>query len=330
MAEEEIVQRRRKFVQKNKIKTKYIVYLVMVAAVCIFGSRIPGFFTVKNILNVTRQASTIAICALAMTLVLIIRGIDLGTGGVMAFCAMVSGFMMLSGVSVFIAMLSGALAGLLIGIVNGVLVSKISIPPFIATYVTGQITLGLALVVGKGSSISGMPKLYVAIGNSLFLNIPINTWIMIVLLVVTSVILKYTRMGKHIYALGGNENVVKTEGINPDTIKIFSFALCGLYSSIAGILLSAQMATVHPTQGASYQLDAVAASLVGGVSMLGGEGAAWMSVLGALIIGFLRNGLDMLAIDPFYQNLFIGAAIIFVVGVSVFNKNKELEKAKVF
>lgn len=243
---------------------------------------------------------------------------------------MVSGFMMLSGVSVFIAMLSGALAGLLIGIVNGVLVSKISIPPFIATYVTGQITLGLALVVGKGSSISGMPKLYVAIGNSLFLNIPINTWIMIVLLVVTSVILKYTRMGKHIYALGGNENVVKTEGINPDTIKIFSFALCGLYSSIAGILLSAQMATVHPTQGASYQLDAVAASLVGGVSMLGGEGAAWMSVLGALIIGFLRNGLDMLAIDPFYQNLFIGAAIIFVVGVSVFNKNKELEKAKVF
>lgn len=265
-----------------------------------------------------------------MTLVLIIRGIDLGTGGVMAFCAMVSGFMMLRGVNVFIAMLSGALSGLVIGIVNGVLVSKISIPPFIATYVTGQITLGLALVVGRGSSISGMPKLYVAVGNSLFLNIPINTWIMIVLLAVTSVILKYTRMGKHIYALGGNENVVKTEGINSDTIKIFSFALCGLYSSIAGILLSAQMATVHPTQGASYQLDAVAASLVGGVSMLGGEGAAWMSVLGALIIGFLRNGLDMLAIDPFYQNLFIGAAIIFVVGVSVFNKNKEIEKAKVF
>ncbi len=316
--------------QKSTIKTKYIVYLVMVAAVCMFGSRIPGFFTVKNILNVTRQASTIAICALAMTLVLIIRGIDLGTGGVMAFCAMVSGFMMLRGVNVFIAMLSGALSGLVIGIVNGVLVSKISIPPFIATYVTGQITLGLALVVGRGSSISGMPKLYVAVGNSLFLNIPINTWIMIVLLAVTSVILKYTRMGKHIYALGGNENVVKTEGINSDTIKIFSFALCGLYSSIAGILLSAQMATVHPTQGASYQLDAVAASLVGGVSMLGGEGAAWMSVLGALIIGFLRNGLDMLAIDPFYQNLFIGAAIIFVVGVSVFNKNKEIEKAKVF
>ena len=316
--------------KKRNIKTKYIAYLVILIVACIAGSQIPGFFTVTNILNVTRQASTIAICALAMTLVLIIQGIDLGTGGVMAFCAMVSGFMMLNGINVFFSMFAGAAVGLIIGIVNGLLVSRINIPPFIATYVTGQITLGLALVVGKGSSISGMPDLYVAIGNRLFLNIPINTWIMIVLLVITTVILKYTRMGKHIYALGGNESVVKAEGINSGRIKIFAFSLCGLYSAIAGILLSAQMATVHPSQRASYQLDAVAASLVGGVSMLGGEGAAWMSVVGALIIGFLRNALDMLAIDPFYQNLFIGAAIIFVVGVSVFNKNKELEKAKVF
>ena len=189
--------------KKRNIKTKYIAYLVILIVACIAGSQIPGFFTVTNILNVTRQASTIAICALAMTLVLIIQGIDLGTGGVMAFCAMVSGFMMLNGINVFFSMFAGAAVGLIIGIVNGLLVSRINIPPFIATYVTGQITLGLALVVGKGSSISGMPDLYVAIGNRLFLNIPINTWIMIVLLVITTVILKYTRMGKHIYALGG-------------------------------------------------------------------------------------------------------------------------------
>ena len=316
--------------QKKKIKTKYIVYLIILVVACIFGSQIDGFFTATNILNVTRQASTIAICALAMTLVLIIQGIDLGTGGVMAFCAMISGFMMLNGIPVFLCMLCGAGVGLLIGVLNGILVSKVEIPPFVATYVTGQITLGLALVVGQGSALSGLPDDYVWIGNSTFLAIPINTWIMIVLLIVTSVILKYTRMGKHIYALGGNENVVKTEGINPGNIKIFAFALCGLYSAIAGILLSAQIATVHPTEGASYQLDAVAASLVGGVSMLGGEGKARMSVLGALIIGFLRNALDMKAIDPFYQNLFIGLAIILVVGVSVHNKNKELAAAKVF
>ncbi|MGN1014494.1 MAG: ABC transporter permease [Butyricicoccus sp.] len=312
------------------IKKKYIFLLIVLAALCILGSFIPGFFTFTNIMNVTRQASTIAICALAMTLVLIIKGIDLGTGGVMAFCAMVSGFLMLSGMNVFLAMLIGAAVGLLIGIINGVLVSAINIPPFIATYVTGQITLGLALVVGKGTSISGLPASYAAIGNNLFLNIPINTWIMVVLLVITTIILKYTRMGKHIYALGGSESTIKTEGIDPAKVKIFCFAMCGLFSAIAGLLLSAQMATVHPTQGASYQLDAVAASLIGGVSMLGGEGAAWMSILGALIIGFLRNALDMLAIDPFYQNLVIGVAIIVVVGISVYNKNKELKAAKVF
>lgn len=314
---------------KNKVK-KNIYLLIVLVLLCVCGSFIPGFFTFNNIMNVTRQASTIAICALAMTLVLIIKGIDLGTGGVMAFCAMVSGFLMLNEVNIYLAMLVGALAGLVIGILNGFLVSKINIPAFIATYVTGQITLGLALVVGKGTSISGLPDSYAAIGNNLILRVPINTWIMIFLFFVTTVILKYTRMGKHIYALGGSESTIKTEGIDPSKVKIFAFAVCGLFSAIAGILLSAQMATVHPTQGASYQLDAVAASLIGGVSMLGGEGKAWMSIVGALIIGFLRNALDMLAVDPFYQNLVIGAAIIVVVGISVYNRNKELKSAKVF
>lgn len=316
--------------QRKRIKTKHIFLLAVLVLLCIGGNFIPGFFTLNNIMNVTRQSSTIAICALAMTLVLIIKGIDLGTGGVMAFCAMVSGFLMLSGVNLYLAMIAGGLVGVLIGVINGLLVSKINIPPFIATYVTGQITLGLALVVGKGTSISGLPDGYAAIGNNLILRVPINTWIMIFLFLLTTVILRYTRMGKHIYALGGSESTVKTEGIDPARVKIFAFAVCGLFSAIAGILLSAQMATVHPTQGASYQLDAVAASLIGGVSMLGGEGKAWMSVVGALIIGFMRNALDMLAFDPFYQNLIIGIAILVVVGVSVYNRNKELKSAKVF
>lgn len=314
----------------KNIKKKHIFLLAVLVVLGIGGSFIPGFFTFNNIMNVTRQSSTIAICALAMTLVLIIKGIDLGTGGVMAFCAMVSGFLMLRGTNIYLAIVAGALVGVLIGILNGLLVSKINIPPFIATYVTGQITLGLALVVGKGTSISGLPDEYAEIGNNLIMRVPINTWIMIFLFILTTVILRYTRMGKHIYALGGSENTVKTEGIDPSRIKIFAFAICGLFSAIAGILLSAQMATVHPTQGAAYQLDAVAASLIGGVSMLGGEGKAWMSVVGALIIGFMRNALDMLAFDPFYQNLIIGLAIIVVVGISVYNRNKELKTAKVF
>ena len=316
--------------KKTNLKKKYIFIIIALAAFIIAGSFIPSYFTFNNIMNVTRQSSTIAICALAMTLVLIIKGIDLGTGGVMAFCAMISGMLMLSGLNIFLAIILGMITGLIVGILNGVLVAKIKIPAFIATYVTGQITLGIAMVIGKGRSISGMSASYQAIGNNLFLGIPINTYIMIVFLIITTIILKYTRMGKHIYALGGNETTLKMEGVNPDRIKVFAFALCGLYAALAGILLSAQMNTVHPTQGSTYQLDAVAASVIGGVSMLGGEGKAWMSVLGALIIGFLRNALDMLGIHPYYQNLAIGTAIIIVVGISVYNRNKELAMAKVF
>lgn len=316
--------------KKINLKKKYIFIIIALAAFIIAGSFIPSYFTFNNIMNVTRQSSTIAICALAMTLVLIIKGIDLGTGGVMAFCAMISGMLMLSGLNIFLAIILGMITGLIVGILNGLLVAKIKIPAFIATYVTGQITLGIAMVIGKGRSISGMPASYQAIGNNLFLGIPINTYIMIMFLIITTIILKYTRMGKHIYALGGNETTLKMEGVNPDRIKVFAFALCGLYAALAGILLSAQMNTVHPTQGSTYQLDAVAASVIGGVSMLGGEGKAWMSVLGALIIGFLRNALDMLGIHPYYQNLAIGTAIIIVVGISVYNRNKELAMAKVF
>ncbi len=321
---------RRLPVKKIRFKKKYMFILAVLAAFMIAGSFIPNYFTFNNIMNVTRQSSTIAICALAMTLVLIIKGIDLGTGGVMAFCAMISGMLMLSGLPILPAILIGMAVGLVIGVLNGLLVSKINIPAFIATYVTGQITLGMALVIGQGRSISGMPASYQAIGNTLFIGIPVNTWIMLVFLVITTVILRRTRMGKHIYALGGNETTLKMEGVNVDKVKVFAFALCGLYAALAGILLSAQMNTVHPTQGSTYQLDAVAASVIGGVSMLGGEGKAWMSVLGALIIGFLRNALDMLGIHPYFQNLAIGAAIIIVVGISVYNRNRELEAAKVF
>lgn len=313
-----------------KCKKKYIFAIVVLLLFIAGGSFIPGYFSFANIMNVTRQSSTTAICALAMTLVLIIRGIDLGTGGVMAFCAMIGGVLMLRGLPVLPAILVGLAVGLLVGILNGILVSKIKIPAFIATYVTGQITLGMALVIGQGRSISGMPASYQAIGNNLLLGIPINTYIMLIFLIITTVILKYTRMGKHIYALGGNEKTLQMEGVSVDRIKIFAFALCGLYAALAGILLSAQMNTVHPTQGSTYQLDAVAASVIGGVSMLGGEGKAWMSVFGALIIGFLRNALDMLGIHPYFQNLAIGTAIIIVVGISVYNRNKELETAKVF
>jgi ribose transport system permease protein len=316
-----------------KILNPFRKYLFLIAALAFFliaGNMIPKFFSFNNIMNVTRQSSTIAICAMAMSIVLISKEIDLATGGFMAFCAMISGMLMLRGVSVYIAMAIGMFVGLIIGIVNGLLISKIEIPSFIATYVTGQIATGLALVLGQGRSIGGMPELYVSIGNNFILGIPILTLIMLFFMVVSTILMWKTRIGKHIYALGGNAITLKQEGVDIDRVKIFAFALSGLYSACAGIFLSAQMNAVHPTQGSTYQLDAVAASVIGGVSMLGGEGKPWMAVVGALIIGLLRNSLTLMGIHPYFQNLAVGAAIILVVGVSVYNRNKALEIAKIF
>jgi ribose transport system permease protein len=315
---------------KVKQYRKYIGIAAALAAFIIIGSFIPGYFSLNNILNVTRQSSTIAICAMGMTVVLITKGIDLATGGMMAFCAMIGGMCMLAGINVYLSILIGLVIGAGFGLLNGMLIAKIEIPPFIATYVMGQIATGFALVLGKGSSIGGMPEEYAAIGNNTLFGIPILTIIMLVFLLITSTILSRTRMGKHIYALGGNELTVKLEGINVDRVKLFAYMFSGVCAAAAGIMLSAQMNTVHPTQGSTYQLDAVAASVIGGVSMLGGSGKAWMAVVGALVIGFLRNALTLLGMHPYYQNLVVGAAIIIVVGLSVYNRNKILEAAKVF
>lgn len=312
----------------NKIY-RYIGLAVVVALFLAF-SFIPSFLKYRNIISITRQSSMIGICAIGMAMVIIIKHIDLSTGGVMSFCAMLSGICMLSGMNFVLAMMIGLISGTLIGFISGVLVAKIRIPAFIVTFVMGQIAEGAALILGKGKSIGGMSDAYMALGNGSLLTIPYSTLILIVFTVVASIIMTETRLGKHMYAQGGNELSVHQEGINVDRVKYFAFASAGFCSAAAGILLSAQLNTVRPTQGANFQLDAVAACVIGGVSLLGGEGKIWRSVVGAVLIGVLRNIITLVGMHPYYQNLFIGAAIIIVVGVNICNKNRMLEASKVF
>ena len=314
---------------KRQIK-KLLLFAVLLALFILVGINIPSYFTSANLLNVTRQSTTIALCALGMGVVLIGKEIDLSTGGIMAFSAMVSGFAMLRGVPVALAWMLGAAVGTLIGLLNGFLLAKIEIPSFIATFVTGQIGTGSALVISQGRSLSSLPDANKVLGNTTLGPIPYLTIIMLAFLVVISVMMRKTRLGKHIYALGGSEMTLKYEGVNVDRIKISAFAISGFCASSAGILLSSMMNTVHPTQGSNYQLDAVAACVIGGISMLGGKGKSWMAVLGALVIGLLRNGLTLYGMHPWFQNLAVGAIIIVVVGVSVHNRNRELTLARVF
>lgn len=301
-----------------------------VIAFLIGGSFIPNYLSLANILNVVRQSSIVSLVSYGMAMVIIVKGIDLSVGGLIAFCAMVSGLLMNSGLPLVWAILAGIVAGGLMGLFSGVMVEKLEVPAFITTLVVGQVATGFALMLGGGNSLGGFSDAYVFIGNGKFLGIPISNYITIVFVILSTIIMERTRLGTHIYALGGNKQVVRQQGISTAKINYFVFTFSGICAAVAGILLSAQMNTVHPSQGGNYQLDAVAACVIGGVNMAGGEGKVYMALVGALIIGFLRNALNLLSLHPYYQNLIIGSLIIVIVAVSMHNHNKKLKESMIF
>lgn len=309
----------------NRLKkySRFLIYLLPIVIFLVVGSMIPNFLKISNLLNIMRQCSVIAICAVGMTSVIIIKGIDLSVGGVISFCAMISGLLMLNGVNIFLAMAAAAVLGCFLGIFSGLMVAKLEVPSFITTLVVGQVAQGLTFVLNDGKSIGGFPDAYVFIGNGTFLGIPISNYIMLAFVLAGAFVTARLPIGTHIYGLGGNEAVEKQEGININFLKIFVFAVSGLCAAIAGVLLSAQLDTVYPIQGEPYQLDTIAACVIGGVSMMGGEGKVVMSLVGALIIGCVRNALNLLGVHPFYQNIFVGAIIIIVVAVNIYSKNRK-------
>jgi ribose transport system permease protein len=287
--------------------------LLGIAALAAAGLLVPHFLTPANLLNVVRQSSIIGIGAVGMTMVIVILGIDLSIAGLIALCPMVSGLLMLQGVPIVISIVAGIIVGIGMGLFNGLMVAKLDVPPFITTLVVGQVGQGLALIMNNGRSIGGFPASYVHLGNGSFLGIPISDLLLFVMMGIGIFITQFTPTGNRIYALGGNETVVRQEGINADGLKLFVYAFSGFCASIAGILLSAQLDTVHPIQGDPYLLDTIAACVIGGVSLAGGEGRVAMAVAGALIIGSVRNVLDLLGVHPFFQNVLVGTIIILVV-----------------
>lgn len=313
-----------------KLSKNLIVIPVVVIGFLLLGMFIPNFLTIPNILNVIRQSSIVSLVAYGMAMVIIVKGIDLSVGGIIACCAMISGLMMKAGMPIWVSIMAGLVVGILFGFFNGIMVEKLEVPAFITTLVVGQVASGLALMMNGGGSLGGFPEEYVKIGNGTFLGMPISNYITFIFCIIATLVMGKTSLGTHIYAYGGNSVVVKQQGISSSKINYFVFAFSGLCAAAAGILLSAQMNTVHPTQGGNYQLDAVAACVIGGVSMTGGEGKVYMSLVGALLIGFLRNGLNLCGLHPFYQNLVIGFIIILTVAMSTYSRMKKIEASKVF
>lgn len=316
---------------KGKVKSaiRIIICCILLYIIALF---IPHFLTFDNILNVIRQSSIIAIPAIGLTMVMITKGIDLSTAGLISFIPMLFVFMVGSGINWVAALLISLVTGTAIGIFDGVVIAKIGVPPFISTLVFGSICSGFALVIGSGRSTSVIKlKNFIYIGNGdLFGFLPVSNIILLVFAIIGILLLSKTPFGNRIYGIGNNEIVVMQEGINVDNIKIAVYGISGFCSAVAGIMLTSKLATAHPTQGAPFQLDCIAACIVGGVSMLGGEGKVLNTVIGALLIGILRNALNMFGVHPFIQNLLLGGLIILIVSSTIYIKQRKQKALRAY
>ena len=284
----------------------------------------PSFLTTKNIFNVLRQTAVNAIIAAGMTFVILTGGIDLSVGSILAISSAVCASMLVSGTHIIVAVIIALVIGAVVGFLNGFVISKGKLQPFIATLATMTILRGLTLVFTDGKPITlGSGDLAVTfgkIGGGTILKVPIPVIIMIVVFLVCGYVLKNTIMGRHIYALGSNEDAAKLSGLNTDKIKIAVYTVSGILAAVAGIILTSRLYSAQPTAGDGYELDAIAAVVLGGTSLTGGKGKISKTIVGALIIGVLSNALNLLDVSSYYQMMVKGVVIL--IAVLLDRKNK--------
>ena len=275
----------------------------------------PDFLTVANLLNVMRQVSINALIAFGMTLVILLGGIDLSVGSILALSSVGIATLMQAGVNPLLATLLGVTGGGLMGLLNGLVVSKGKVAPFIATLASMTILRGLALVVSGGSPITGFNSdLFSMLGGGYVAGlVPIPVVWMLIMFGLFAFLLKKTVFGRHVYATGGNEEAARLSGVKVDQIKLWVYTLSGAMSAMAGVVLTSRLNSAHPTAGSGYELDAIAAVVLGGTSLTGGRGWIFGTLMGALLIGVLNNGLNLLGVSSFYQQVIKGVVILLAV-----------------
>jgi len=281
----------------------------------------PHFLTVSNILNVLRQISMIAVVAIGMTYVIITGGIDLSVGSVLALSAVGAASFMTHGVNVYFAALAGMMIGAVCGFLNGILIiTKIKMPPFVATLAMMSVGRGLSMVITQGTPIYGLPSEFGFLAGGYLLSIPMPVIIMILLYVVGDIHLSYVKTGMYYFAVGGNEEAARVAGVDAKRVKLSAYVISGITAAIGGLILASRLVSVEPLAGLGYELDAIAAAVIGGASLYGGEGSLAGTLIGAIITGVLRNGLNLLNVSPYWQQVVVGAVIAGVVSINALRK----------
>ncbi|ALN74927.1 sugar ABC transporter permease (plasmid) [Aureimonas sp. AU20] len=305
-------ERRRLLIQEYGI---FIAFLVLVAVLALSNE---FFLTAGNISNVLLQTSINGVLAIGMTFVILTRGIDLSVGSVVALAGMVSASLATTspaGVAggpypVALALAAGIGVGVLTGSIVGLIVSRFSVPAFVATLGMLSAARGATLIYGNGRPVPGLVPDFRWIGTGNVLGVPMPVVILAGVFIVSWWILSRTRFGRYIYAVGGNPHAAKTSGIDVTRIRFLVYVISGALSGLAGMILSARTGSALPQAGVAYELDAIAAVVIGGTSLSGGVGRVTGTLIGALIIGVMNNGLDLLGIQSYYQQILKGALIV--------------------
>lgn len=302
-----------------------VAFLVLCVFLSVFPKTSGSFFTRQNIFNVLRQISTNLFLACGMTMVIILGGIDLSVGSIIALSGCISaGCVARYNLPLPIALLMGLLVGLLVGMFNGAVISKTTIPAFIVTLATMNIAKGLAYVYTGGSPVRVVTKEWQFLGVGYVGIFPTPVVILVIVLIITAIIMNKTKMGRHMYAVGGNQQAAEFSGIKVEKVKFFVHAFSGLMAGLAGIVLASRMYSGQPTAGDGAEMDAIAAVVVGGTSMAGGSGKIGGTIIGGLIIGVLNNGLNLLNVNSFWQYVVKGVVILLAVFLDYFrNKGKK-------
>jgi ribose transport system permease protein len=298
------------------------VLIALIAEGAIFSAMSPYFFTPENLLNVSLQTSIIAIIAAGMTFVILTAGIDLSVGSVVAFTGVITTALLHADVPLAVAFPAAILAGLCIGALSGAvagaLITKVNITPFIATLALMTIWRGAAFLFTDGRPIWDLPEGFGALAGERLAGVPLPTIIMLGVFAAGYVVLNRTPFGRYVYAVGGNREAARLAGIRTDRVIIGVYVICGALAAVSGILLASRLNSGQPNAGLMYELDVIAAVVVGGTSLFGGRGSIVGTFVGAMLIGVLRNGLNLLDVSSYLQMIFVGAVILLAVALDRF------------
>ena len=313
---------------KNYFKRNAGILIGLVALCVIISLQSPNFLRQDNIMNVLRQISSNMYLACGMTMILIAGGIDLSVGSIVAITGVTAGTLLNMGLPIPAAIVICLLAGAVYGSINGVIITRTTLPPFIVTYAMMQILRGATYVYTGGTTVRIDDRTFTNLGTGYVQGIvPLPVVYMLVVFVIVFIVLNKTRRGRHIYAVGGNEKAARFSGINVRRTRMFVYVFSGVMGALAGLVLCARSYSGNPLAGDGAEMDAIAACVLGGASMAGGYGFVGGTLIGALIIGLLNNGLNLMRIDSYWQIILKGVVILAAVYVD-YVKNLKKNKAK--